>query len=61
MSQPADFVRDDDTMQNVISKFEKSGAWNLPVIDKNKHYIGCLSKSSIFSKYRQELMKHDIG
>ena len=60
MSQPPDFVRHDDTMQIVISKFETSGAWNLPVIDKDKHYVGLVSKSSIFSQYRKELVRHAI-
>jgi chloride channel protein, CIC family len=60
MTQPPDFVSDDDPMQRVISKFEMSGAWNLPVINKNKEYIGLVSKSSIFSRYRSELMRHAI-
>ena len=60
MTQPPDFVNHDDTMQQVITKFEVSGAWNLPVIDKDKHYLGLVSKSSIFSQYRKELIRHTI-
>lgn len=60
MSQPPDFVCHDDTMQQVITKFEVSGAWNLPVINKEKHYVGLVSKSSIFSQYRKELIRHTI-
>jgi len=60
MTQPPDFVCHDDTMQTVISKFERSGAWNLPVIDKDNHYVGLVSKSSIFSHYRKELVRHAI-
>jgi len=60
MTQPPDFVCHDDTMQEVISKFEISDAWNLPVINKEKQYMGLVSKSSIFSQYRKELMRHAI-
>jgi CIC family chloride channel protein len=60
MTQPPDFVCHDDTMQQVITKFEVSGAWNLPVINKDKHYVGLVSKSSIFSQYRKELIRHTI-
>ncbi len=60
MTQPPDFVLLDDTMQRVISKFEMSGAWNLPVINEDKQYVGLVSKSSIFSQYRKELMRHAI-
>ena len=60
MTQPPDFVNLDDSMQTVIYKFEITGAWNLPVIDRNKHYVGLVSKSSIFSQYRKELIRHAI-
>ena len=60
MTQPPDFVCHDDSMQKVISKFEMSGAWNLPVTNKDKQYVGLVSKSSIFSQYRKELMRHAI-
>lgn len=46
-----------DTMRQVMNKFERTGAWNLPVIDDNK-YVGFLSKSRIFSAYRSKL-RHD--
>ena len=42
-------------MESVMRKFEKSGAWNLPVVDKGRVYLGFLSKSKIFSAYREEL------
>jgi CIC family chloride channel protein len=60
MTQPPDFVRHDDTMQKVINRFEVSGAWNLPVIDDENHYVGLVSESSIFSQYRKELIRHTI-
>ena len=43
-----------DSMDSVMQKFNKSGAWNLPVIDDGK-YIGFVSKSKLFSAYRKVL------
>jgi CIC family chloride channel protein len=46
-------------MQSVMMKFEKSGAWNLPVIDEGK-YIGFVSKSRIFNAYRKKLIRQQL-
>lgn len=45
-----------DSMNEVMKKFDGSGEWNLPVIDENKKYIGFISKSSIFGRYRDRLI-----
>lgn len=45
-----------ENMQSVMNKFEKTGAWNLPVIDNNE-YIGFVSKSRIFNAYRKKLIR----
>ena len=42
-------------MDSVMRKFEKTGAWNLPVVEEDRTYVGFLSKSQIFSAYREEL------
>jgi CIC family chloride channel protein len=44
-----------DTIITVIKKFEETGEWNLPVVE-NGIYLGFLSKSSILSTYRNELI-----
>lgn len=44
-----------ESMDSVMRKFEKTGAWNLPVIREDRTYLGFLSKSKIFSAYREEL------
>ena len=56
MVQPPAFVTPEESMQAVMNKFEKSGAWNLPVIDKGK-YVGFVSKSRIFNAYRTKLIR----
>lgn len=60
MTRPPDVARTTDSMQRIISKFEMSGAWNLPVVDHENHYLGLVSKSTIFSYYRKELVRHAV-
>jgi chloride channel protein, CIC family len=55
MMQPPAFVSPHENMQSVMLKFEQTGAWNLPVIDKGL-YVGFVSKSRIFNSYRKKLM-----
>ena len=59
-SSPA-YVYVDEKMDSVMKKFEKTDAWNLPVVDHNRTYIGFVSKSKIFSAYRNQLreVSHD--
>lgn len=59
-SAPA-YVYDDDKMDAVMIKFEQTGAWNLPVVDHERTYLGFVSKSKIFSAYREQLkqVSHD--
>ena len=47
-----------DDFETIINKFEESGAWNLPVVNKYNIYQGVVSKSRIFSVYRSALIKH---
>ncbi|MEI9917895.1 MAG: chloride channel protein [Bacteroidota bacterium] len=44
----------DEEMSSVMEKFDKSNVWNIPVLDNGK-YVGFISKSNIFSKYRNRL------
>lgn len=55
-SAPA-FVYSDDKMESVMKKFETTGAWNLPVVDDENKYLGFVSKSKIFSSYREQLQQ----
>ena len=45
-----------DTMEIVMKRFEETGAWNLPVTEDGK-YIGFISKSKIFTAYRELLIQ----
>ena len=55
MNDAPDYVRKEDSMETVMHKFEQSGAWNLPVLDIDGHYVGFVSKSKLFSAYRSLL------
>ena len=59
-SAPA-YVYIDEKMDSVMRKFEQTEAWNLPVVDRERTYIGFVSKSKIFSAYREQLkqVSHD--
>ena len=53
-SAPA-FVYMDEKMDSVMKKFESTNSWNLPVVDDENIYMGFVSKSKIFSAYREQL------
>ena len=59
-SAPA-YVYVDEKMDSVMKKFEITGAWNLPVVEHDRTYLGFVSKSKIFSAYRTQLkqVSHD--
>ena len=56
-----EILAEDERMESVMEKFERSGAWNLPVVDASGKYVGFVSKSKIFSSYRDQLhqVSHD--
>ena len=60
MRKPPAVIDPDDDMNAVMKKFDETGAWNLPVIEDGK-YVGFISKSSIFTKYRENLVKSSIN
>lgn len=43
-------------MDEVMKAFDRTNAWNLPVVE-NGRYIGFVSKSKIFNSYRR-VLKH---
>ncbi|WP_289644199.1 chloride channel protein [Maribacter aestuarii] len=56
MNQPPDVIfYGQDSMEKVMEKFQKSGAWNLPVVKKGSYY-GFVSKSKLLTAYRRELI-----
>lgn len=56
MISPPATINQQLPMEKVMQIFEDTGAWNLPVVDQQKKYIGYVSKSKIFSSYRHVLV-----
>ncbi len=57
MQKPTVTIDVSDDMGAIMEKFDKSGMWNIPVVDDGK-YVGFISKSSVLSNYRDKL-KHN--
>ena len=55
MEQPRAFIYEDEAMESVMHKFERTEAWRLPVITADHRYLGFISKSRMLSAYREEL------
>lgn len=56
MTSPQAILQHDMAMERVMQIFEDTGAWNLPVVDEEKRYLGFVSKSKIFNSYRRVLV-----
>ena len=56
MTSPPAVLRFDLQMDKVMEIFEDTGAWNLPVVDAERRYLGFVSKSKIFNSYRNVLV-----
>jgi len=53
---PPATINENLSMEKVMEIFEDTGAWNLPVVDDQKRYVGYVSKSKIFNSYRHVLV-----
>ena len=54
MCMPPAKLEISENMEQVMRTFDKTNAWNVPVVDHGK-YIGFVSKSKIFNSYRRVL------
>ncbi|MBR1576880.1 MAG: chloride channel protein [Bacteroidales bacterium] len=55
MESAPDYIHAGEKMDSVMSKFDRTGAWRLPVIDEDRRYLGFISKSRLLTAYRDEL------
>ena len=58
MVVPPARINIDDSMEEVMRKFDETKAWNLPVVDEEGKYKGFLSKSRVLNTYRQTLVDY---
>jgi len=57
MSIPPTYIDIKENIVTVMEAFRRTGAWNLPVLD-NGYYVGFISKSRIYSSYRELLVEY---
>ncbi|GHE30744.1 chloride channel protein [Sphingobacterium griseoflavum] len=55
--KPNDLIREKENMEIVMSKMNRDDVWILPVVDEKNRYLGFISKSSVFNKYRALLVR----
>jgi CIC family chloride channel protein len=55
MQKPLAVVDIQENLHEALAKFDATNQWNLPVVDNGK-YVGFLSKSTILTRYRNELL-----
>jgi chloride channel protein, CIC family len=56
MSPAAAVIMVNESLHDVLRKFDETNQWNLPVTH-NGQYLGFVSKSSVLTKYRAELLR----
>ncbi|MBX2970265.1 MAG: chloride channel protein [Cyclobacteriaceae bacterium] len=59
MRKPPAVIEEGESMDEVMKKFDLTDSWNLPVTRQGK-YLGFISKSTIFNKYRSELIEKSV-
>ena len=57
MSKPPGIISIKQTMDEVMTEFERTKAWNMPVLNDGI-YVGFVSKSKIFNAYRKVLVHY---
>ena len=55
---PSVIVYGEDTITDIMQKFQKTSAWNLPVVGYHNRYVGFISKSKVLSIYREKMLEH---
>ena len=57
MFAPPDLIYPNEHVSSVLDSFEQTKAWMLPVVDRERHYLGFISKSRILQAYREQLLE----
>lgn len=56
MKEAPTILHTTDTLNVVTEKFDETKAWNLPVVDDERKFIGFISRSGLFNSYRKTLV-----
>ena len=60
VKKPAAVLRTSQDMHSVMRSFDISQSWYLPVLNDEKKFVGFLSKTKLFNKYREFLSQGDL-
>ena len=60
MKQPQALLSVNDSMDVVVSVFDRTRAWTLPVVDDEGRFVGFIRKSAVLSAYRQLLSDFSV-
>jgi len=58
MVAPPAIIKENMSMEKIMSLFDEVKVWNLPVVNLNGEYLGFVSKSSILNSYREILVEN---
>lgn len=59
VKKPGTVIYRDEHMHEVIEKFDISQSWYLPVLDDEKKFVGFITKTRLFNKYREILSTYN--
>jgi len=55
MKRPAAVLQEDQDMHAAMEKFDMTHSWYMPVLNKEKEFVGFISQTKVFNKYREIL------
>ncbi len=59
MKKPPGLLNIHQSMQVVMQEFDLAQSWYLPVLDDHKKFLGFLSKTKLFARYREVLTREN--
>lgn len=59
MKKPPGVLQHNQDMHSVMEKFDLTQSWYLPVLDADKKFLGFISKTKLFNKYREILTSQE--
>jgi chloride channel protein, CIC family len=59
MKKPPATLRQGQDMHAVMEKFDITQSWYLPVLDADRKFVGFISKTKLFNKYREALSQQN--
>lgn len=58
VKHPAEIIYYKDSMPDVMKKLDSTNSWHLPVLNAENKFVGFVSKSKLFDRYRSSLSEN---